>query len=219
MTHSITKKDQFNNAVSLLLQEYSYIQELEIYNKKNGDTRFNYYLTFISIISTGLLVYWVNIDQHSLSEVQNFNILSFSMMLIILFVGWQILIMFIERWCLTIINLRKLARIRKWFLERTPCIKRGLVSGVDDTKPLFTTKKFFSSSLLTLISVFNSISFSIVIIQMLKIISLFIDSNLLNYLLLIICFILMMIMQYYFYRMKINRFEEDKSIAFPDYLV
>lgn len=64
----------------------------------------------------------------------------------------------LERWRLTVIYLRKLARIRRWFLVRDPSLNEGLVYPADETYPPYVSKRFLSASIVLIVSILNCLS-------------------------------------------------------------
>jgi len=169
----------------------------------------------VSVAYAGLWAFWGTLDKQCVDEVKKFYFISLIISSFLLLVGWQTYRLFISRWRLTIIFLRKLARIRKWFLELDPVLESGLTYGTDETKPSFLSRPFFSSSLLTLVAIINCIFMVIVILM--SILLIFSPLTPIASYILICLFsaLVTLFLQYRIFVKAVTRLERDKFAAFP----
>ncbi|KPV53443.1 hypothetical protein SE17_09620, partial [Kouleothrix aurantiaca] len=98
------------------------------------------------------------IDINNPREILEFKIIGFSVFLFLSLIGFSILRMLIGRWILTIIYLRKLSRIRRWFVKNDIELKNYIVYGIDDNEPSFVSHTFLSSGLVSLMMILNGSS-------------------------------------------------------------
>jgi hypothetical protein len=144
-------------SVQFMLTEYNRITEVEIYNRNTGESRVKLYLTLVSLVGAGLVALRQATDIQKTVASQEFYCVSFIALFFVSLVGIIVLKLLLERWRLTVIYLRKLARIRRWFTELDPTLHGGLAYSTDETKPTFASKGLLSSSLVTLILVVNGL--------------------------------------------------------------
>lgn len=198
-----------------MLAEYSRIQESESHNRNSGETRFNIYLTLVSISFAGAWTFWGTIDKLSANELRQFYFVSLLISLFLFFIGWQTFKLFISRWQLTVIYLRKLARIRKWFLNLDSSLRSGLTYSIDETKPSFLSKSFFSSSLLTLIVVLNCTFVAVIALMIILLIIPNLVSVISIALICLTVFLVTLFVHYQSYKKYVLKLEKDEFAAFP----
>ena len=124
--------------------------------------------------------------------------------------------LFVFRWQLTVIYLRKIARIRKWFLNLDTALQNGLIYNTDETKPSFLSKSFFSLSLLTLVVILNC---AFMAVTVLMIFLLTIPHLISTESLRLVCLLVLLITlfaQYQYYMKFMSKLEKDKFAAFPN---
>lgn len=203
------------SSVQFMLAEYSRIKESELHNRSSGETRFNIYLTLVSVSFAGAWTFWGTVNKQSADEIKQFYFVSIVISMFLFFTGWQTFYLFISRWQSTVIYLRKLARIRKWFLSLDSSLQNGLTYSTDEKKPSFLSKSFFSSSLLTLVVMLNCtfLTFTVLLIILLTVANLI--PNILIITIGIIIFLLTLWMQYQSYKKHITKLEKDDFVAFP----
>lgn len=208
-------KSQLKDAsVQFMLAEFNRIQLAEKSNRDSGDRRINLYLTLISIIITGVIILRQIITIQKTSTMKEFYFAVFIALLFLLLMGIVILRLLLERWRLSIIYLRKLARIRNWFVEKDKSLLPYLVYSINDSKPSFISKNFLSSSLITLVIVLNSIfiSTSIIFSIMLLFNKLSIEYTII--LSGILC-VFVIFLQCKLIKKTFIKFEKDKDSSFP----
>lgn len=146
------------SSVQFMLAEFGRIQAGELYNRSSGETRVNLYITFVSLTGASIVALRQLTDVHDLIALQTFYFVALIALLFISLIGTITFRLLLERWRLTVIYLRKLARIRRWFVAHDLSLHGNLVYPTDETYPPFVSKRFMSSSLITLVSVMNSVS-------------------------------------------------------------
>lgn len=151
----VEPKNYLDGSVQFMLAEFNRIQEAESYARTHGESRFNIFLTLVSVVGAGLVALWERSLTQSVISIQDFYIVAALASAFIVMIGFMTFSTFLHRWRLTVIYLRKLARIRNWFVERDSQLQNGLVYSTDDTKPSFLQKSFLSSSLMTLVILLN----------------------------------------------------------------
>jgi hypothetical protein len=145
-------------SVQFMLAEFNRIQEGELLNRSGGDTRVNLFVTIFSISCAGLVTLRQITNVTNPQELLHFRAIALAAFLFLFVVGFSVLRMLIGRWVLTIIYLRKLARIRRWFAKYDRSLMDYLVYSIDETKPSFLSRNFLSSSIITLVITMNSLS-------------------------------------------------------------
>lgn len=203
-----------DHSVDFLLAEYSRIQELEVHNRDSGNTRFNIYLTLISISSAGLWTFWGTLNKQSISELNQFYLICLLVTVFLSLIGLQAFRIFVNRWVFSVIYLRKLSRIRKWFLDRDSSLRSGLTYTVDETKPSFLLKSVFSLNLLALVVVFNSTFISIATWMLMLLIDFRLSTVWYLAICLLVFFSSLFCEQYVFKKILIKQ-ENDAYAAFP----
>ena len=207
------------SSAQFLLTEFTRIQEGESYNRSSGELRVNLYLTLVSLAGASLVGLWKLVDRQSLASLREFYLSAFIILSFVSLIGMIVFKLLLQRWRLTIVYLRKLARIRRWFTEQDPSLLDHLVYSTDDTEPSFKSRQFLSSSLLTLVSVLNSISFtaSLVFLVLTLFFSFFLSPagvwtlGLLG----IVASVAVWLGQRQFASVKLSRLEENEFSAFP----
>lgn len=201
-------------SANFLLTEYNRISKLDLDNRSQGETKFNIYLTLVSIFIACLITIWEATDKSLLNEIHNFFLILLLISIFLLFIGWNIFILYVSRWRLNVIYLRKLARIRKWFLDLDSNLENGLTYGIDETKPSFISKRMFFSSFITFVVIFNCSFASVTFFSVIKLIEIEYSRN---YLILNICiFLFVFFVHYFVFIKKAIKFEKDTHVAFPD---
>lgn len=147
-------------SVQFMLAEFSRIQAGEIHNRSSGDSRVNLYITLLSLIGGGIIALRQTTNFQDPHAMQLFSGISAFALLFSSVFGLVTFRLLLERWRLTVIYLRKLARIRRWFLARDPSLSEGLVYPTDETYPPYVSKRLLSSSLTLLVSLLNCLSIS-----------------------------------------------------------
>lgn len=146
------------SSIKFMLAEFKRIQVGEIYNRSSGESRVTLYITLLSLISAGLVALLKLTDLKDPTSVKSFYFISFIALLLASLVGTVSFKLLLERWRLTVIYLRKLARIRRWFLTKDQSLGRSLVYATDEAYPSFSSKRIMSSSLMTFVAVLNSVT-------------------------------------------------------------
>jgi len=144
------------SSVQFMLTEFTRIQAAELYNRSSGDSRVNLYITVLTFICAGIVALRQIIISDKQLSLQSYYFISFIALMFVSLVGILTFRMLLERWHLTVIYLRKLARIRRWFAAQDSSLKNNLAYTTDEKYPSFISKKFLSSSLITFISILNS---------------------------------------------------------------
>lgn len=155
---SETKTEPKESSIQFMLAEFGRIQAGELYNRSSGETRVNLYITFVSLTGASIVTLRQLTDVHDLIALQTFYFVALIALLFVSLIGTITFRLLLERWRLTIIYLRKLARIRRWFVTHDLALRGNLVYPTDETYPPFVSKRFMSSSLITVVSVMNSVS-------------------------------------------------------------
>jgi len=122
-------------SVQFMLAEYNRITEQEIYHRKTGESRVKLYLTLASLVGAGLVAFRQATDIQNPVALREFYCVSFIALLFVSLIGIIVFKLLLERWRVTVIYLRKLTRIRKWFADLDPNLNSGLVYPTDETKP------------------------------------------------------------------------------------
>jgi hypothetical protein len=150
-----------DSSVQFMLAEYNRIHQNELQNRSLGGDRFNYYLTLLTFIGAALVAYRQLFTGNSTTELQEFLSVALGALVFVSLIGGMLLRLLLERWRLSIIYLRKLAKIRTWFLKNDINLtQQDLIYGVDDTKPSFYSKRFLASSLAQFALVLNTLTLS-----------------------------------------------------------
>jgi hypothetical protein len=209
-----TEKETEESSIQFMLAEFSRIQEIESYNRSTGETRVNLYITLVSLISGFLVALRELTDPQDILALRSFFFIGFlasGFMSLIGIVSFQLLI---ERWKLSIIYLRKLARIRRWFVKQDTPLQNDLVYSANERSPSFVSKSFLSSSLITLVSLLNSVAVSAAIIFFIGILHPYMRWGLVT-IVGIISAIVAWVLQRRLALTKLSKFEKDEHIAFP----
>lgn len=201
------------SSVQFMLAEFNRIQSGESYNRSNGDTRVNLYLTLLSITIGSLITLWQLTDKQNFSAVQFFYAATSIFLIFVSMIGIIVFRLLLERWKLSIIYLKKLARIRRWFLQQDISIKDFLVYTTDEGYNTFSSKGFMSSSLVTLVSLLNSICISIAVGFLVKV--LFTDLDLSFFVSVVPASIAILLLHRMSIRLSMRRLDQDKYAAFP----
>jgi len=141
-----------------MLAEFGRIQAGEIYDRTSGETRVNLYITLVSFTGASIVAFRQLTNTQDPSSVHAFYFIATGASLFISLLGTITFRLLLERWHLTIIYLRKLARIRRWFATHDQSLHGNLAYTTDETFPSFESEKFLSVSLITLVSIINSVS-------------------------------------------------------------
>jgi hypothetical protein len=140
------------SSVQFMLAEFNRIQAGELYNRSKGDERVSSYITLISLVGGGIVALQQLVNQ------QEFYFIAFIGSTFVSLIGTVAFRMLLERWRLTVIYLRKLARIRGWFVRQDPTLRGNLAYTTDETYPSFVSMGLLSSSLITLVLTLNGVS-------------------------------------------------------------
>jgi len=147
-----------DSSVQFMLAEFGRIQAGEIHNRSNGDSRVNLHVTLLSLLGGGIVALHQTTDFAKPGEVRSFSFISAFALFFMSILGIIIFRLLLERWRLTVIYLRKLARIRKWFLAKDPSLEPSLVYPTDESYPPYLSKRFLTSSLILIVSLLNCMS-------------------------------------------------------------
>ena len=203
-----------SSSVQFMLAEFGRIQAGEIYNRNNGETRVNLYLTLLSFVGASIVALWQLTAPKDFSSLQTFLSIGFIAFLFVSLIGTITFRLLIERWHLTVIYLRKLARIRRWFLAQDIALENNLVYTTDETYPSFISKNLLSSSLITLISLLNSVTIATTIIFIIKLLFLNLAFLSIGFLGIAIAFIVWFTQRLFAIK-TMSELEKDKNAAFP----
>lgn len=146
------------SSAQFMLAEFDRIQAGEIHNRSSGDSRVNLHIMLLSLIGGGIIALRQATNFQDPLAVQTFYLISAFALLFSSAFGIITFRLLLERWRLTVIYLRKLARIRRWFLARDPSLSESLVYPPDETYPPYVSKRFLSSSLILIVSILNCLS-------------------------------------------------------------
>lgn len=153
---SVSNKEIFASSVQFMLAEYNRIHALEMFVRETGVKRIHLYISIMSLVLAGLtfLAHFVS------NQKQTFLVASIALVFLAI-IGYITLNWLVQRWILSVIFLRKLARIRRWFVERDPELVNRLVYSDDEHKPSFFSDEILSRSLITLVLILNSVFASV----------------------------------------------------------
>jgi hypothetical protein len=197
-----------------MIAEFNRIREGELYNRRSGETRVNLYITLLSLTIAGLVGLWELAAPQDALAVRAFSFIALIALSFMSLVGMVTLRLLAERWRLTVLYLRKLARIRQWFADQDQSLHGNLVYSIDEESPSFVSEGFLSSSLVTLVSVLNSVSVAASAVSLLVVLAP--SVSLLRVAVVGACVpIAVWVIQRRVVTQKLYRLEEDKYAAFP----
>jgi hypothetical protein len=148
-----------SHSVSFMLAEFERIKSIEAANRATGEVRVRLLITMVSFTFTAVVALWQFVNLSSVMELREFFIVAFFAFLFVSLIGMATFRLLAQRWILSVILLRKLARIRKWFVLQDPSIVEHLVYSIDTDKPSFKSSALFSSSLFSLVVIINGAVF------------------------------------------------------------
>jgi hypothetical protein len=153
--NNTSPKQTKDSSIQFMLVEFQRIQQGEIYNRSRGESRVSLFVTLCSIVGGLVAVLSQLVDFENPISLKIFFVTIMVAALFLAVIGFVTYELLIERWRLTVVYLRKLARIRRWFADQDPSLQGKLVYSVSDTYPPYLSKRLLSSSLMTLISILN----------------------------------------------------------------
>ncbi len=152
----MSNKEFFAPSVQFMLAEYNRIHALEMFIRETGVKRIHLYISIMSLSLAGLTFL-----THFVSNQQQIFFIASITFVFLAMIGYITLNWLVQRWILSVIFLRKLARIRRWFVEQDPELVNRLVYSDDEYKPSFLSNEILSRSLITLVLILNSVFASV----------------------------------------------------------
>lgn len=123
----MTSDEPLEGAKEFLLQEYQNLCALQQEAKAVGETRLNFFVTFVALASTALMT----VQAFIVPELRPWLVGGISLLLII--IGAVTYRKMLQRRVAIVIYRRRLSRIRAWFVKYYPAVIPGLPYDMDQT--------------------------------------------------------------------------------------
>jgi len=205
-------EDHTDYISSFLIAEFQRIKDKEINNNSVAEIRLNLYFAVTYSAITGVIILKEILDKSSLFDVTMFCKISLLASLFVFIFGELTFLSLLYRWYLSVVYLRKLARIRKWFLEKYEYSSAVLVYSANENKPSYIPPLYVTGTSL-MVMLTNMIAFGLLSTFLLCLLGVQINNFIVG---LIVIFVIMLaFIHIYVVIYKIKRLENMKYSAFP----
>jgi hypothetical protein len=125
---------------SILLEQYRALNSDYIQQRGEGVTRMNFFITAMSVVLGGALVFASRNDEMMISHIR---LVLLAALILLITIGLDVYSFLIQRNIDIDRDIRGMARVKIYFVNLDPGLENFFVNGIDDTPTDFLTAKGF----------------------------------------------------------------------------